>query len=298
MASVLIEKPARGDFLPILDGGYDLQYSPLLEYREGKGMVLFCQVDVTGRTESEPAADVLTRNLLSYVSAWKPHPNRRALYVGDDAGKAHLEAAGLSLGAYAKEELTADRLLIVGPGGGKVLAGDAPALGKWIKAGGRVLAIGLDEADATAFLPSPIEMKKREHIAASFAAPGAASPLAGVGPADVFNRDPRQLPLVVGGAAAIGDGVLATADQGDVVFCQLVPWQFDPTKQMNLKRTFRCSSRLVTRLAANLGAAGAAPILDRFRNPAEASKGENRWLQGLYLDAPVEWDDPYRFFRW
>ena len=35
VASVLIEKPARGDFLSILDGGYSLQYSPLLEYREG-----------------------------------------------------------------------------------------------------------------------------------------------------------------------------------------------------------------------------------------------------------------------
>ena len=64
VASVLIEKPARGDFLPILDGGYGLQYSPLMEYREGKGMVLFCQMDVTGRTESEPAADALTRNML------------------------------------------------------------------------------------------------------------------------------------------------------------------------------------------------------------------------------------------
>src|SRR2546430_11568159 len=28
VASVLIEKPARGDFLPVLDGGYALQYSP------------------------------------------------------------------------------------------------------------------------------------------------------------------------------------------------------------------------------------------------------------------------------
>src|SRR5262249_35705296 len=59
VASVLIEKPARGDFLPILDGGYALQYTPLVEYREGKGLVLFCQVDVTGRTESDPAADLL-----------------------------------------------------------------------------------------------------------------------------------------------------------------------------------------------------------------------------------------------
>ena len=69
---MLIEKPARGDFLPIVDGGFSLQYSPLMEYREGKGMVLFCQMDVTGRTETDPAAERLARNILSYVSAWKP----------------------------------------------------------------------------------------------------------------------------------------------------------------------------------------------------------------------------------
>ncbi len=52
VASVLIEKPQRGDFLPLLDGGYSLQYSPLLEFRQGTGVILFCQLDVTGRTES------------------------------------------------------------------------------------------------------------------------------------------------------------------------------------------------------------------------------------------------------
>ncbi|HEY7116791.1 MAG TPA: sugar-binding domain-containing protein, partial [Tepidisphaeraceae bacterium] len=35
VASVLIEKPGRGDFLSILDGGFSLQYAPLMEYREG-----------------------------------------------------------------------------------------------------------------------------------------------------------------------------------------------------------------------------------------------------------------------
>ncbi len=76
VASVLIEKPARGDFLPILDGGYSLQYSPLLEYREGRGLVLFCQVDVTGRTEQDPAAETLARNLVQYVADWKPDAGR------------------------------------------------------------------------------------------------------------------------------------------------------------------------------------------------------------------------------
>ena len=84
---MLIEKPARGDFGPILDGGFSLQFSPLMEYREGEGMVLFCQMDVTGRTETDPAAESLTRNILQYVTTWKPAPHRKVLYVGDPAGK-------------------------------------------------------------------------------------------------------------------------------------------------------------------------------------------------------------------
>jgi beta-galactosidase len=255
VASVLIEKPARGDFLPILDGGFALQYSPLLEYREGQGMVLFCQLDVTGRTDSDPAAEALTLNMLNYTAAWKPSPRLKALYVGDAGGKTHLEAAGLALTAYSREGLTAEAVLIVGPGGGKQLAGDAAAVGAWLEGGGHLLAIGLDAADATALLPFKMEMKKAEHIAAFFEAPGRKSLLAGIGPADVHNRDPRELSLVSGGAVVLGDGVLAQAETANVVFCQLVPWQFDPTRQMNLKRTFRRTSCLVSRLAANMGVA-------------------------------------------
>jgi hypothetical protein len=47
-----------------------------------------------------------------------------------------------------------------------------------------------------------------------------------------------------------------------------------------------------------MGAAGSTPVLARFRSPVEASRSERRWLDGLYLDVPEEWDDPYRFFRW
>jgi hypothetical protein len=177
------------------------------------------------------------------------------------------------------------------------LAGDAEALGEWLREGGHVLALGLEGAEA-AFLPAKVRTRRGEHIAAYFEPPGVKSLLVGVGPADVHNRDPRGLPLVTAGATPLGDGVLAQAEGANVVFCQLLPWQFDPRKPMNLKRTFRRAAFLVTRLAANLGAAGATPLLDRFRAPVEASGGEKRWLDGLYLDAPEEWDDPYRYFRW
>ena len=104
--------------------------------------------------------------------------------------------------------------------------------------------------------------------------------------------------LVAGGASILGDGVLATAKDANVVFCQLAPWQFDGSRQPNLKKTFRRSSFLVMRLLANMGVAGLTPVISRFRTPVNATEPESRWHEGLYLDQPEEWDDPYRFFRW
>ncbi len=297
VASALIEKPACGDFLPILDGGYALQYTSLMEYSEGQGMVLFCQADVTGRTEADPAAEALARNILRYVSQWQPTPRRQAVYVGDAAGKAHLESAGLSVGPYAGGNLPADRVLVVGPGGGKELTSEAAAIGDWLGAGGHVLAVGLDGEEANAFLPIEVRTTVAEHIAAYFEPFGAGSPVAGVSPAEVQNRDPRDLPLVSEGATVIGNGVLATSHDGRIVLCQLAPWQFDYRgEKMNVKRTFRKVSCLLTRLLANMGAAGQTRILEHVSRPVR--EGETRWLDGLYLDVPEEWDDPYRFFRW
>jgi hypothetical protein len=61
---------------------------------------------------------------------------------------------------------------------------------------------------------------------------------------------------------------------------------------------FRRVSCLTTRLLANLGTAANTPVLEHFHRPVDPSKDEKRWLKGLYLDVPEEWDDPYRFFRW
>ena len=100
VSSIFMEKPHRGDFLPVLEGGFSLQYAPLLEYREGKGMVLFCQVDVSNREELDPAAQTLVRNILEYADKWQPTAERKARYIGDAAGKAHLEKTGIAAAAY------------------------------------------------------------------------------------------------------------------------------------------------------------------------------------------------------
>ena len=298
VASVLIEKPARGDFLPIIDGGYSLQYSPLMEFREGRGMILFCQMDVTGRTEADPVAATLMANLLQYVSDWKPSPTRTAVYAGNPAGQRHLESAGFVVAPYGGGKLSADRVLVVGPGGGRQLAQSKASIRDWLKAGGTLFALGLDQADGDALLPMPVTFAKAEHISTFFEPNGESSPLRGIGPADLHNRDPRTLALIRSGATTMGDGVLAAATAANGSFFQMIPWEFDPTKQSNLKRTFRRTSFVVTRLLANLGVATTSPVLERFHAPVDPARSEKRWLDGLYLDRPEEWDDPYRFFRW
>ena len=279
-------------------GSLSLQYSPLLEYREASGLILFCQLDVTGRTEIDPVAEAMARNILQYVSDWKPAPVRKAIYAGDPAGRRHLESAGIVLNVFERGNLRTDQVLVLGPSGGGELEASKDAIAGWLKAGGNLMAIGIDQRDADAVLPFKVNFTNAEHIAAFFEPNRIGSLLQGIGPADVHNRDPRKLPLVASGAVAIGNGVLARMQDANVVFCQLAPWQFDPGKQPNLKRTYRRASFAIARLLANLGVSSASPVVERFKSPVASAQSEKRWLDGLYLDEPEEWDDPYRFFRW
>ncbi|HEY3853502.1 MAG TPA: hypothetical protein VGO67_03810 [Verrucomicrobiae bacterium] len=311
VASVMIEKPSRGDFLPIVDCGYALQYSPLLEYHEGRGMVLFCQMDVTGRTEDEPAAKTLARNILRYVDAWKPSPRRNAVYAGDADGRKWLAACGIDAKPLKDLQPAKDQVLVIGSGASREIVEQSQTVREWAKAGGRVLALGLDQAEADAILPNKVTMESVEHIAAFFPPFHADSLLAGVSPADIHNRDPRKMPLVAGGASIYGDGVLAT--EGNVVFCQLPPYEVSKTfgalrqegaahrpEMFNQRRTFERSSFAVSRILGNLGVSGSTPLLERVSNPVKPAQGVTggRWLDGFYLTQPTEWDDPYRFFGW
>ena len=132
----------------------------------------------------------------------------------------------------------------------------------------------------------------------SSSATGRFSSTTRVGPADVMNRDPKEIELVSGGATVVGDGVLAVGQDANVVFCQLAPGECDYQKYYNQKRTFRRLSCLVARVLGNMGVDEPTPMLRRFSSPVRAAASESRWLAGFYLDKPEEFDDPYRYFQW
>jgi hypothetical protein len=269
-----------------------------MEYREGNGRVVFCQLDVTGRSETDPAANAIVRSIFASLPQAAATRRREVVYAGEPAGLDHLQAAGVAVSPFKTAALAGHRLLVVGPGGASKLTDQKNDLARWLQNDGRLLAIGLDETELAAVLSKPPRTGKAEHIAAFFDPPKARSPLAGVGPADVHNRDPRELPLISHNANAIGDGVIAVSADGHIVYCQLAPWQFEYNSKPNIKRTYRRASFLLSRLLANLGATSNAPILERIETPVSTAQAEARFKHGLYLDQPEEWDDPYRFFRW
>jgi len=212
----------------------------------------------------------------------------------------HLETTGVTVAPYQGGPLPAAQVLVVGAGGGPVAAANAGAVADFLKAGGALVALGLDEAEANSFLPANVTMSRQEHIATVFEPFRPDSPFAGVGPADVHNRDPRELPLVTGSASVVGDGVLAQAESANIVFYQLPPYDVEPARAttpvrsgseepQNLRRTYRRASFVLTRLLANLGVRGDTPLLSRFAKPA-GDNGMESVLKNGDLQADADGD--------
>ena len=91
VASVLIEKPEIGNWRPLAVGGFDMQYTPLLELIVDKGRTIFCQLDVTNRTENDPVADRIACRLIHYL-IYAPDTGfkRKVHYTGGPEGRALL----------------------------------------------------------------------------------------------------------------------------------------------------------------------------------------------------------------
>ena len=61
------EKPQRGVFTILVDADFDLTLAPLVEWRIGKGRIVFCQLDVTSRYGADPVPTLLVNRLLAWL---------------------------------------------------------------------------------------------------------------------------------------------------------------------------------------------------------------------------------------
>ena len=245
-----------------MDCGFDLQYSPLLEYVEGKSRMIFCQLDVTGRTETDPAADALCLGLLTHAKHVHQETYRPVTYAGDERGAGLLRDLGVPFTPSAVT-IPEKSILVLGPGA------PAPAdLEANLARGLRVLALGLSSADLQRALPGIATVKEEPTVPAlieRFPLPE----LWALSNSDLHWRTVLTLPALQETGPDRNQALaVVKRGRGRVVLCQATPWMFDYAAKPYLRTTYRRNVCLVSRLLVNLGAQLQAPLLERLAQPA------------------------------
>jgi len=260
VASVVIEKPQVGDFTALVDGGFDLQYSPLLLQRVRGGEVLYCQMDISGRNGQDPAADRLMANLLAWVSQPATPARAKTLrYYGDPEYDLQIGRFGLDLETGGTA--SAQDVILIGPGGGKQAMGVAEA----VKAGATCLVVKQSADDLKGWLPFEVTTAQE----ARTVSPVPADPIfTGLGPSDLHWRGRREVTLVAGPGQTPNVVNAVPYGQGKFVFCQVLreEWDYDDPYRIYLKRTANRTASMLARLLANCGAPGDAPTVELWND--------------------------------
>ncbi|MDA3923584.1 MAG: hypothetical protein PF904_02660 [Kiritimatiellae bacterium] len=311
-ASVLIEKPQRGNWRALLDCGFDLQYSPLLECVEKNRRTVFCQLDVTGRTEHEPVADRLVVNLLAYLDRTGMEQATEVKVMGNKAKSLMDElnvvcgsaGASPSHASLSQGDLTGGResFRAADPGltGDCILVADSSAappedIGELITKGQMVLCLGMTAEQLSQWSPIPVKgvltnacFTRIEELPAE---------LHGLSNADWawHGRIKYDAVNTDDDSNFYGNNALRVVHYGEgcVVFCQVPPWKIDEKAKPYLRTSKRASYRLVSRILSNMGASFDMPLEERFAKPVGKA-----WLNSYYIDVPVAEDEPYRYYRW
>jgi len=270
VASVLIEKPPVGDFRPLLSGGFDLQYAPLLQYSEGKGHVIFCQLDVTGRTAFDPAAIAICRGLLKALDRAGRKIPRTVLYDGDARGERLLDRLAISHRPYAPVKRTDKRrrlrLIVLGPGTKHAaeLARDKPKLAY-------VVALGLGGEEFQRFIPKDATTRSVSAYEDQVG-PHCALLRTGVSCADLAWRTKRKVDVPFFPARGPRPPLFYDYFGAGTFLCQVAPWMFDYKARPYLRTSYRRNVFLVSRLLHNLGATAKTPLLERLSTPGGRSE--------------------------
>ncbi len=275
VASVLPEKPSYGDWVPWIDGGFDLQYSPLLEWRLGSGSVVFCQMDVTARSAPELAADELVKALCAGPLPTPGRERGKAAAYGMLAYAATVYSPRRDAAVEQDHDRTDLPLYLVTSG-----AGAPPAdFAERIRSGACALLLGLDGKEISDWSPVPLRTEYRReqmHSRIEKLPPE----LNGLSNADWAWHGLMDFTAFAdadeGGNAAVK---VVRCGKGTLVFWQVPPWAINAELRPYMRSSKRRAEFMLSRLMSNLG----------FRKGDESIR---------YADVPVAEDDPYRYYHW
>ena len=270
VASVIPEKPSVGDWRALCDGGFDLQYAPLLDWRIEQGCITFCQLDVTGRTVVDPVADDLVRRLVARLAqplGWPKWPRaigQRAWIAGRDR----------LIGIKQNPDERDSGVYVVSSGA------ERPAdFFDQIARGGRALCLGLTAEEVKAWSPVPLAVAETNGCYAS-RVEKIPPELNGLSNADWSWHGAMDFAAFTD-RVPDGNSALRVVRHGKgwILFWQVPPWKIDAEAKPYLRTSRRRAEAMLARLFGNLGCVSLVGSV-------------------LYSDTPVPEDDPYRYYRW
>ncbi|WP_303056023.1 glycoside hydrolase family 2 TIM barrel-domain containing protein [Victivallis vadensis] len=247
VAAVLPEKPSVGNWLPLYQGGFDLQFAPLLLMTEGRSRILFCQLEISARTVQDPQAEQTLAKALRYLDDTSPAPVRKVWYSGNEKLRTQLEQTGVVCEKIDPAKLSSGDLLVLGPG--EAVPGN---LRRRIQGGLNVLACGLTGAELSRFVPE-VNASPGEWMSDWVDGLGERPEYRGIGNAELHFRYPLRFdgfPKDSTGGISLNS---IRIGRGILVMMQLPPWRFD-RKVHATRTTARRADFLLMRLLANLGA--------------------------------------------
>jgi len=257
LASSVPQVPRAAGFVPLASAEFDLDYSPLLEWRSGKGLVWLCSFDLSGRVGSDPAATLLASNILCGLDAAKPEPTRQLAFSGGKGFSAALNALCLDLRDWDKSMAPASTLLVVAPDSSL-----SPAeIEAFAAAGGRAFLISQSQERLAQFGLKAERVKTQRSPL-----PDSSDPLfRSLGQSLLRWREPIEIDAVGGSALAakrVGSGVLlfCQADPSTLLATRQGDKEFAAAVETSVWRLQQLQARLLTNLGAEPSAASAARL--------------------------------------